>query len=134
MHVAHGWVRPQQLPGDPQRGVRGDRQGPEKINAWAKKRGWSQIALLSGFESPFQADYKCQGESDEMQWPVMHVFTKKGGKIHHFWATELPGNHVDTVWPYWNLMDFTPEGRPDIPVPPQKFRSKFLEEHYLNKE
>src|SRR6185312_8872182 len=26
----------------------------EKINAWAKKRGWSQIALLSGFESPFQ--------------------------------------------------------------------------------
>ena len=22
-------------------------------------------------------------------------------------------NHMDTVWPYWNLMDFTPEGRPD---------------------
>jgi hypothetical protein len=22
-------------------------------------------------------------------------------------------NHVDTVWPYWNLMDFTPECRPD---------------------
>ena len=106
----------------------------EKINAWAKKRGWSQIALLSGFESPFQADYKCQGENDDMQWPVMHVFKKQGGKIHHFWATELPSNHVDTVWPYWNLMDFTPEGRPDIPVPPQKFRSKFLEKNYLNKE
>jgi len=41
---------------------------------------------------------------------------------------------VDTVWPYWNLMDFTPEGRPDIPTPPQKFRSEFLEKHYLNKE
>ncbi len=40
---------------------------PEKINAWAKERGWSQIPLLSGFESPFQADYKCQGESDDMQ-------------------------------------------------------------------
>ena len=37
-------------------------------------------------------------------------------------------NHVDTVWPYWNLMDFTPEGRPDIPTPPQNFRSEFLEE------
>src|SRR5205807_1712932 len=24
----------------------------DKINAWAKKRGWTQIALLSGFESP----------------------------------------------------------------------------------
>ena len=108
---------------------------PEKINAWAKKRGWTQIALLSGFDSPFQADYKCQqGSDDDMQLPVMHVFTKRGGKIHHFWATELPSSHVDTVWPYWNLMDFTPEGRPDLIVPPQKFRSKFLEEHYLNAE
>jgi predicted dithiol-disulfide oxidoreductase (DUF899 family) len=107
---------------------------PAKINAWAKKRGWTQIALLSGFESPFQADYKCQLDSDDMQLPVMHVFTKKGGKIHHFWATELQMNHVDTVWPYWNLMDFTPEGRPDLDTPPQKFRSKFLEEHYLNEE
>ena len=43
-------------------------------------------------------------------------------------------NHVDTVWPYWNLMDFTPEGRPDIPTPPQNFRSEFLEKHYLSKE
>ena len=106
----------------------------EKINAWARKRGWTQIGLLSGFESPFQADYKCQGDSDDMQLPVMHVFTKKGGKIHHFWATELPSNHVDTVWPYWNLMDFTPEGRPDILTPPQEFRSKFLEKHYLHLE
>jgi predicted dithiol-disulfide oxidoreductase (DUF899 family) len=48
-------------------------------------------------------------------------------------ATELTSNHVDTVWPYWNLMDFTPEGRPDILTPPQNFRSKFLEDHYLNK-
>jgi predicted dithiol-disulfide oxidoreductase (DUF899 family) len=51
------------------------------------------------------------------------------------WAndgTELPANHVDTVWPYWNLMDFTPEGRPDIATPPQNFRSEFLEKNYLN--
>jgi predicted dithiol-disulfide oxidoreductase (DUF899 family) len=106
----------------------------EKINAWAAQRGWTQIALLSGFESVFQADYKCQGDSDDMQLPVMHVFEKKGGKIYHFWATELPSNHVDTVWPYWNLMDFTPEGRPDLVTPPQEFRSRFLEKHYLHKE
>jgi predicted dithiol-disulfide oxidoreductase (DUF899 family) len=106
----------------------------EKISAWAKRRGWSQIPLVSGYDSPFQADYRCQGESDDMQWPVMHVFQKEGGNIFHFWATERQTNHVDTVWPYWNLMDFTPEGRPDIPTPPQNFRSKFLEENYLNKE
>ena len=103
----------------------------ERINAWANKRGWSQMALVSGFESPFQADYKCQGENDDMQWPVMHVFTRRDGEIFHFWATELSANHVDTVWPYWNLMDFTPEGRPNRDTPPQKFRSEFLEKNYL---
>ena len=106
----------------------------DRINAWAKKRGWSQIALVSGSESPYQADYKCQGDSDDMQWPVMHVFRRQKGKIFHFWGTETSANHVDTVWPYWNLMDFTPEGRPDIPTPPQNFRSEFLEKNYLNKE
>src|SRR6516164_9583026 len=70
----------------------------ERIDAWARERGWSQIDLVSGYESPFQADYKCQGDSDDMQWPVMHVFRKRGGKIFHFWATELPMNHVDTAW------------------------------------
>ena len=105
-----------------------------RINAWAKERGWSQIALLSGFESPYQADYKCQRDTDDMQLPVMHAFTKRDGKIFHFWGTELPSNHVDTVWAYWNLMDFTPEGRPDVPTPPQTFRSRFLEENYLGKD
>jgi predicted dithiol-disulfide oxidoreductase (DUF899 family) len=107
----------------------------QKINAWAKERGWSQIPLISGFGSPFQADYKCQEpDNDDKQQPVMHVFTKRDGGIFHFWATELEGNHVDTVWPYWNLFDFTPEGRPNRDLPPQKFRSRFLEEYYLEGE
>ena len=106
----------------------------DKINVWAKKREWSQINLVSGAESTYQADYRCQGDSDDMQWPVMHVFRRQDGNIYHFWGTELPGNHVDTVWPYWNLMDLTPEGRPDILTPPQKFRSEFLEKNFLNKE
>jgi len=107
---------------------------PDRINAWAKRRGWSQIPLVSGLSSTYQADYRCQGESDDMQLPVMHVFRRQDGGIFHFWGTELSANHVDTVWPYWNLMDFTPEGRPDIVTPPQDFRSEFLEKHYLNRK
>jgi predicted dithiol-disulfide oxidoreductase (DUF899 family) len=106
----------------------------EKIDAWAKERGWSQIPLLSGAQSSFQADYRCQAESDDMQWPVMMVFKKQGGRIFLSWSTEGMSNHVDTVWPYWNLFDFTPEGRPDRRTPPQRFRSEFLEKNYLNKE
>jgi predicted dithiol-disulfide oxidoreductase (DUF899 family) len=105
---------------------------PEQIDAWAKERGWSQIPLVSGSQSSFQADYKCQGESDDMQQPVMLVFTKRDGKIFHSWSTETMSNHVDTVWPYWNLLDFTPEGRPKRDTPPQKFRSAFLEKNYLD--
>ena len=105
----------------------------ERINAWAKERGWSQIPLLSGYESSYQKDYKCQAENDDMQLPVMHAFRKRDGKIFHFWGTESMSNHVDTVWPYWNLLDFTPEGRPDRDTPPQQFRSEVLEKHYLNK-
>lgn len=101
-----------------------------RIDAWARERGWSRMALVSGSKSPFQADYRCQGENDDMQWPVMHVFSRRDGTIRHFWGTELGSNHVDTVWPYWNLMDFTPEGRPDRDTPPQEYRSRFLEEHF----
>jgi predicted dithiol-disulfide oxidoreductase (DUF899 family) len=105
----------------------------ERIVAWAKERGWSQIPLLSSSECSYQADYKCQGETDDIQLPVMHVFEKRDGKIFHFWGTETMMNHVDTVWPYWNLMDFTPQGRPERDTPPQRFRSEFLEKNYLNK-
>jgi predicted dithiol-disulfide oxidoreductase (DUF899 family) len=106
---------------------------PEQIDAFARERGWSQIPLVSGHASPFQADYLCQDENDDMQRPVMLSFVKRGGKIHLTWATEIMNNHVDTVWPYWNLFDFTPQGRPNRATPPQRFRSEFLEEHYLNK-
>ncbi|WP_439541925.1 DUF899 family protein [Hyphomicrobium sp.] len=97
---------------------------PERICAWAKHRGWSKIDLVSGYQSSFQSDYRCQTEDDDEQRANMLVFQKTDGKIYHFWASELPENFVDTVWVYWNLMDFTPEGRPDRPVPPQEFQSR----------
>ena len=103
---------------------------PEKIDAWARERGWSQIPLLSGHKSSFQADYRCQGENDDKQMAAMLVFKKQDGKIVLFWSSE---GSIDTVWPYWNLMDFTPEGRPDRPTPLHRFRPEFFEENYLKK-
>ena len=103
-----------------------------RLNDWARERGWRHINLVSAEKSQYLRDYLCAGgEEDTSLWPIMHVFTKRDGDIHHFWASEMQGNHVDMIWPYWNLMDMTPEGRPDLPTPPQNFRSKFLEKHYL---
>lgn len=101
-----------------------------RINEWATKRDWKQIDLVSGYESTYQADYGCQGDTDERQHPKMNVFKKIDGEIFHFWGSEIPTNDIDMVWPYWNLMDLTPAGRPNRPNPPQDFRSRYLEENY----
>ena len=63
----------------------------------------------------------------------MHVFTKRTARFSISGGPRSMMNHVDTVWPYWNLFDFTPEGRPDRETPPQQFRSELLEKNYLNK-
>lgn len=99
----------------------------EKITTFAHHRGWSAIPLVSGKDSSFQADYNCQDpNNDDDQHTMMNVFVKREGKIFHYWGSELPGNHVDTVWAYWNLMDMTPQGRPDRPTPPQNFACEHL--------
>lgn len=100
------------------------------INEWATKRDWKQIDLVSGYESTYQADYGCQGDTDERQHAKMNVFKRIDGEIFHFWGSEIPTNDIDMVWPYWNLMDLTPAGRPNRPNPPQDFRSRYLEENY----
>ncbi|MFC6977743.1 DUF899 family protein [Microbulbifer taiwanensis] len=41
----------------------------EKINAWARTRGWSQINLVSGFGTNYQADYRCQGKTTKCNCP-----------------------------------------------------------------
>ncbi|GAC1466015.1 MAG: hypothetical protein PVSMB1_15500 [Gemmatimonadaceae bacterium] len=57
---------------------------------------------------------------DGQQFPLAHVFTRRGKKIHHTWSSELffakpdPGQdmrHVDFMWPIWSILDLTPEGR-----------------------
>lgn len=106
---------------------------PKQLNDWAKSRAWRNIRLVSAEKTKYLRDYCCQtGDDDTTLWPVMHVFTKKNGTIRHFWGTEMQGNSIDMVWAYWNLMDMTPEGRPERQTPPQDFHSKFLEKHYLS--
>lgn len=104
-----------------------------RIREWAEVRSWNQIDLVSGDGCNYQQDYCCQ-DSDDRQFPKMNVFKKKGDEVLHFWGSEIATNDMDMFWPYWNLMDLTPEGRPNRPNPPQDFRSRYLEENYSVKE
>lgn len=90
-----------------------------RIREYALSRGWSNLRLLSSAGSSYNADY--HGESaDGSQLPILNVFVRRRGAIRHYYGAELlfakadPGQnnrHVDALWPLWNLLDFTPEGR-----------------------
>jgi predicted dithiol-disulfide oxidoreductase (DUF899 family) len=85
----------------------------------ARNRGWRHALLLSSANNDFNRDYLAEDESGQ-QWPLAHVFARRGKKIHHTWSSELwftkadPGQdmrHVDYMWPMWSIFDCTPEGR-----------------------
>ena len=90
-----------------------------QLLTFARNRGWRNLRFLSSADNSFNRIYKGEDEEGE-QNPIMHVFVRRKGRIRHFWASELffakpergqNMRHVDLVWPLWNLLDMTPEGR-----------------------
>ena len=91
----------------------------ERILAFARSRGWSRLRLLSSHGNNYNRDYHAE-TADGAQMPMLNVFRRDGGTIRHFYGTELlyakeeagqNARHVDLIWPLWNVLDLTPEGR-----------------------
>ncbi len=92
-----------------------------RIRDHARQRGWRHLRLLSSAQNTYNRDY--HGETPEgNQVPMLNVFVRRDGKIHHstgteaLWVPPWPGQdnrHVDLLWPLWPLFDLTPEGRED---------------------
>lgn len=91
----------------------------ERLRDYARTRGWSHLRLLSSAANDFNRDYHAE-EPHGGQTSILHVFSKREGKVHHTWSSELAfadhpqgqnSRHVDPIWPLWNLLDCTPEGR-----------------------
>ena len=90
-----------------------------RILQFAQTRGWRRLRLLSSANNNYNRDY--HGETPEGgQLPMLNVFVRRKGKIYHSYATELQfmppdkgqnQRHIDMLWPLWNLLDLTPEGR-----------------------
>ena len=90
-----------------------------KIHAWADKRNWTQLNLLSSNNNSYNNDYFAE-QDDNAQIPAINVFNKTATGIYHFWNAELlyapteagqHPRHADFIWPLWNMFDITPEGR-----------------------
>jgi predicted dithiol-disulfide oxidoreductase (DUF899 family) len=95
------------------------RSEPERIRNFARERGWRHLRLLSSRNTSYNRDYHAESPEGE-QAPIVNVFVRDGARIRHAWATELmfaprdegeEPRHVDSIWPIWNVLDMTPEGR-----------------------
>lgn len=89
----------------------------KRIVDTGKSRGWKDIRLLSSENNTFNTDYFAE-TGDGAQMPMCDVFVKRNDGIYHFWGSELlyaPAEghprHMDLMWPIWNFLDLTPEGR-----------------------
>jgi predicted dithiol-disulfide oxidoreductase (DUF899 family) len=92
---------------------------PQRIRTFARERGWRNLRLLSSQNNAYNHDYQAEN-SEGNQIPILNVFVRDGEELRHTWATELmfaprdegeDARHVDTIWPVWNVLDMTPEGR-----------------------
>lgn len=84
---------------------------------YAKSRSWNRMKLVSSSKNTYNLDYFAETPEGE-QMPMANVFTKDGDTIRHFWGSELlhaglegHPRHMDQMWPLWNILDVTPEGR-----------------------
>ncbi|MET0230138.1 MAG: DUF899 family protein [Rhodanobacteraceae bacterium] len=95
---------------------------PERLRGVARDKGWKNLRLLSSKNTSFKRAYHAE-DDDGQQEPMILVFRRDSdGTIRLFWASELvyaekdPGQDIrafGTLDTFWNLFDFTPNGRPN---------------------
>ncbi len=91
----------------------------ERLTAWKRERGWNNLRLFSDLDGAYSRDYFGVAP-DGSDIPALNVFTRRDGKIRHFWAGEMTGSTADPGQdprgapdpaPLWMVLDLTPEGR-----------------------
>lgn len=116
--------------------------GPDQCRDWAQFRGWT-IPLYSAGKTSYILDYfAVEGADDPALVSMMNVFKKTPEGVFHTWGSELVGHpkanghpcHVDIVWPYWNLLDMTPEGRGESAIPIQDYEHTYFSENVYRGE
>jgi predicted dithiol-disulfide oxidoreductase (DUF899 family) len=91
----------------------------ERLVAFKKERGWHQLRLYSDTTNDYSRDYFGVAP-DGSDIPAFSVFTRRDGKIRHFWSGEMGSETADPgqdprgapdLMPLWTILDVTPEGR-----------------------
>lgn len=91
----------------------------ERLVAAKLARGWTDLPVYSDGDGDYTRDYVSAEDADI---PGLNVFTRRGGTIRHFWASEMGSDTADPGQdprdapdgdPLWTLLDKTLEGRGD---------------------
>lgn len=91
----------------------------ERLVAFKKERGWRHLKLYSSAGNSFNRDYHAENANSPDD-AAINVFTRRNGKIHHFWGGEMGGESADPgqdprgapdLMPIWTILDMLPEGR-----------------------
>ncbi|MCM3870716.1 MAG: DUF899 family protein [Pyrinomonadaceae bacterium] len=87
------------------------------LRAYARKRGWDKLRLLSAGDNTFKYDLGSE-DSEGHQDSTISVFTRDSdGTLRHFYsghpglANDIKERGIDELNPIWNVMDLTPQGR-----------------------
>jgi len=91
----------------------------QRLVAFKKERGWHYLPLFSDISGEFSRDYHALTK-DGGDDAAFNVFTRRQGKIRHFWGGEMNGASADPgqdprgapdLMPLWTILDVTPAGR-----------------------
>ncbi|MFI9005787.1 DUF899 family protein [Actinosynnema sp. NPDC053489] len=89
----------------------------DKLRAWARRRGWDGVRVLSSHGTTFNADLNAERPGGD-QRPMVSVLRDEGGAVRHSYS--MPANHfdgaergIDLLNPVWAVLDLLPGGRGD---------------------
>ncbi len=87
--------------------------------AFARERGWQHLKFYQTIGDDFARDYRVLVDGDE--WAAVLMWKRDGDRARLFWAAEGGPETADPGFdphlapdptPLWNILDWTPEGRP----------------------
>ena len=89
----------------------------ERLLDFKKERGWQNLKIYSDTKGDYTRAYVSPEDGDA---PGLTVFTRRDGKVRHFWSGEMSGDMADPAQdprgapdldPLWTILDHTPAGR-----------------------
>ncbi|MBS1804956.1 MAG: DUF899 family protein [Acidobacteria bacterium] len=89
----------------------------ERLVEYKRQRGFDKLPFVSDLSGEYTRTYV---NADDADVPGFSVFTKRDGRVRHFYSGEMSGAMADLgqdprgapdLDPLWLMLDITPEGR-----------------------